>query len=472
MSFRRRISVLAGGAVAVAILLASVLAYVTIAAELRAQVDDSLRDRAAAIGDTLRVRFGGVGVAPAGIPSMPGAVRVPLGGPPPGAPGGTDFAEQIVRAGGEVAPLGRRGGDGPLPVDEHARAVADGDREEALGDVEADGERLRVLTRAVPGGGAVQVARSLAETDQALDRVRLILALVALAGIAVAALLGRFVAGRAIAPLARLTAAAEHVAATRDLDERIGMAGDDEVARLAQRFDEMLDALAGSMSALDASVRSQRQLIADASHELRTPVTSLRTNLEVLQANPGMDAQRRAGILARATAQAEELTALMADVIDLARGDETAQGMEPVRLDELVEEAIERARRHAPDQRFDADLAETTVVGAPARLARAVNNLLDNAVAWSEPGRPVDVTLRDGALTVRDRGPGFDPEEVDHVFDRFFRGAGARERSGSGLGLSIVRQVAESHGGGVSARNHPNGGAVVSLRVSREHHSL
>ena len=114
---------------------------------------------------------------------------------------------------------------------------------------------------------------------------------------------------------------------------------------------------------------------------------------------------------------------------------------------------------------FDVDLEETTVLGAPDRLAKAINNLLDNAVKWNAPGRPIDVRLRAGSLVVRDRGPGFAADELAHVFDRFFRGAHARDRSGSGLGLAIVRQVAESHGGAAEAANAPDGGALLTLRL-------
>jgi two-component system sensor histidine kinase MprB len=291
-----------------------------------------------------------------------------------------------------------------------------------------------------------------------LRRVRVILLVVALGGVAAAAVLGRLVAGRAVEPLRRLTRTAEHVAETHDLGQRIDARGSDEISSLARRFNEMLDAL-------ERSMRSQRQLVADASHELRTPVTSLRTNLEILQANPELDRERRTELLDRATAQTEELTLLMNDLIDLARGDAREEGREAVRLDELVEEAVERAAVHAPGQRFVVDLAEATVSGSPQRLARAVNNLLDNAVRFSPVGAPVEIRLRDGRLTVHDRGPGFDPGELEHVFDRFFRGAQARERSGSGLGLAIVRQVAESHGGSVSAANAPDGGALVTLTL-------
>jgi two-component system sensor histidine kinase MprB len=436
VTFRRRLTLLAGGAVAVAILLASALAYVTIARELRGQVDDSLVDRASEL------------VAGAGLPG-------PRGFRGPRRPGGTDFYEGLVAPDGTAVPL--RSATAP-PVDDRARDVAAGRRGATLSDAELGGEPVRLLVAPLAGGGAIQVARSLAETRTLLGRVRLILLLVAAGGIAGAALLGRLVAGRATDPLRRLERAAEHVALTQDLGRRIDASGGDEISRLATRFNDMLDALERSMTA-------QRQLVADASHELRTPVTSLRTSLEALQANPGLDPGRRADLLARATAQAEELTALMNDLIDLARGDAAEPAREPIRLDELVEEAVERAARHAPAQAFDVDLEETTVVGSAPRLARAVNNLLDNAVRFTAPGTAVEVRLRDGELTVRDHGPGFDPAELPHVFDRFFRGAHVRERAGSGLGLAIARQAAVSHHGSVVAANADGGGALLRLRL-------
>ena len=453
MSFRRRLTLLAGAAVAVAILLASTLAYVTIGEELRDQVDASLLDRGAEYVE----RRPGFGPGAGGPSRGPDGFRRG-GGPPPRRRGGFDFYEQVVSADGTALAFD---GTEALPVDDDVRAVAAGERDAFVRDVTLDGGDVRLLVAPLQGGGAVQIARSLAEVDSALDRIRLILLLVALGGIAVAALLGRLVAGRAVAPLRRLTAAAEHVAQTQDLGQRIDARGSDEISSLALRFNEMLDALQRSM-------RAQRQLIADASHELRTPVTSLRTNIEVLQRYPDLDPARRAALLDRATAQAEELTVLMNDLIDLARGDEPEEEREPVRLDELIEEAVERARRHAPHQRFDVGLAEAIVLGSPRRLARAVNNLLDNAVAFSPDGSPIVVRLQaDGTLTVRDHGPGFADGEVEHVFDRFFRGAHTRERSGSGLGLAIVRQVASSHGGSATAAAAPGGGALLTLHLPR-----
>ena len=155
----------------------------------------------------------------------------------------------------------------------------------------------------------------------------------------------------------------------------------------------------------------------------------------------------------------------MADLIELARGDQPAEAVEDVRLDELVDEAVERARRHATRVVFATSLDRVTVAGIPERLGRAVNNLLDNAAKYSPPGSTVEVVLRGGELTVRDHGPGVPPDELPHIFDRFFRATNARERPGSGLGLAIVKQVAERHGGHVRAAAAEGGGLAVTLSL-------
>jgi HAMP domain-containing protein len=221
------------------------------------------------------------------------------------------------------------------------------------------------------GGGAVQFARSLQSTDSVLARLRWVLLALVLGGVALAAALGRLAARHLVAPVARVTEAARHIAQTEDLGRRIEVTSQDEVGELAARFNAMLDTLEGSIAA-------QRRLVADASHELRTPVTSLRTNIEVL-AETELEPAERAQVIADVQAQAEELGALVGDLIELARGDEVAPVREDVRLDALVAEAIERARRHAPGVEFVASLSPAVVEGVPDRLARAVNNLLDNA---------------------------------------------------------------------------------------------
>jgi two-component system sensor histidine kinase MprB len=220
------------------------------------------------------------------------------------------------------------------------------------------------------------------------------------------------------------------------------------------------------MGALDASVHAQRQLVADASHELRTPVTSLRTNVEILQQTPDMDPGERQSMLGEVVDQIEELTLLMNDLIDLARGDEPGVESEDVRLDLVVGEVIERARKRTPGTPIEVELEPTIVAGLPARLERAVSNLVDNAIKYSPPGEPVEVALQGKELTVRDHGPGISVEDLPHVFDRFYRGAEARGRPGSGLGLAIVRQVVDQQGGSVVAEQDPGGGTLIRMRLA------
>ena len=225
----------------------------------------------------------------------------------------------------------------------------------------------------------------------------------------------------------------------------------------------MLERLSTSRAELDDSVRSQRQLVADASHELRTPVTSLRTNVEVLLASPDLPADDRA-LLQDVLEQSEELSTLVADLIEVGRGELPSDATDDVRLDGLVGEALVRARRNAPATEFRTELEPTVVQGSAERLSRAINNLLDNAVKHGGGG-PVEVRVDAQGVAVRDHGPGIDPGDLPHLFDRFYRGINSRSTQGSGLGLAIVRQTALLHGGSVRAANAPDGGAVFVLEL-------
>jgi two-component system sensor histidine kinase MprB len=326
-----------------------------------------------------------------------------------------------------------------LPVSPAVRALARSGKGDILFDARYDGEDVRVLAAGIKPGLAIEIDRSLTEVESTLNQLRLILLIVAASGIALAALLGWFVARTTLAPVRRLTAAAEHVAATNDLGRRIDDTRRDELGSLARSFNAMLAALDGTIRALDESARAQRQLVADASHELRTPVTSLRTNIEILQQPHRLSPSEHARLIADVVGQLEELSALVGDLIELARDDEHVEPLEEVRLDILVSEAIERAQRHAPGARFDVTLEETVVSAVPSRLGRAVNNLLDNAVKFAGTDAPIEVRLSGGELAIRDHGPGIDPDELPLIFDRFFRGARSRSLPGSGLGLAIVR---------------------------------
>ena len=436
MTLRSRLTLAAAAAVAVAAVLASLIAFLVVRHELLGQVDETLERRAAELASLVR----GIDVGP-------------VIEPPALADVGT--LVQLIDAGGDVLLAQTQGVD--LPVTEEAREVASGSESRSFEDTEVDGTDLRVLTVGIGGNLAVQLARPLEEVERTLRRVGFVLLGVALGSIGLAALLGYVVSRTALRPVERLTQAVEHVTGTGDLTRRLDVGGgDDELGRLALRFNEML-------ATLESSLGSQRRLVADASHELRTPLTSLRTNIEVLARNEAIPAADRERLLGDVTGQLEELTGLVDDVVELARGAEAPLVMEDVRLDLLVERAVERSRLHAPAARFEVELEETLVRGAPDRLDRAVTNLLDNAVKWSPPGDAIDVSVRDGAVTVRDRGPGIDPADLPHVFDRFYRSPSARGTPGSGLGLAIVRQTADSHGGTVSAESAEGGGARLRL---------
>jgi two-component system sensor histidine kinase MprB len=318
---------------------------------------------------------------------------------------------------------------------------------------------VRVLTFPGRPGYAIQVARPLTEVDDSLARIRTLLIVIALAGIAVAGALGLLVSRAAVAPVTRLTEATERVTETRDLSERIDARGEDELSRLAGSFNTML-------GALEESARAQRQLVADASHELRTPLTSLRTNFEVLMSERELAPDERRRLLDDVVEQIAEMTTLIAGLIELARGEEQSSEPEDVRLDLLTESAVERARRDRPGVTFVTDLNESLVRGVPASLERAIGNLLDNAAKWSPPGGEVEISVADGAVTVRDHGPGIAEEDLPFVFDRFYRSRSARTLPGSGLGLAIVRQVAESHGGTVIAERAEGGGTRVTLKLA------
>jgi two-component system sensor histidine kinase MprB len=305
----------------------------------------------------------------------------------------------------------------------------------------------------------VQAARSLNEVDQSLARIKKLLILIAGGGIAIAAALGLAVARAALAPVRRLTAATENVTETGDLSDRIEVGGHDELSRLAASFNAML-------GTLQESSRAQRQLVADASHELRTPLTSLRTNIEVLASERKLPPGERERLLTDVVDQLGEMTTLISELIELARGEQQTLEPEEVRLDLVASEAVERARRNRPAVTFTTDLQESTVQGVPSTIERAVANLLDNAAKWSPPNGDVEVAVRDGELSVRDHGPGIDEEDLPHVFDRFYRSPSARGRPGSGLGLAIVRQVAVAHGGEVVAEAADGGGTRMTLRLN------
>jgi two-component system sensor histidine kinase MprB len=451
MNLRRRLAVLAGAAVAIAVAAASVGLYLSARDGLLHEVDQSLLSRLEAL-DTDRVGREPPDSRPqTGL----GTVDDPLESDQPF--GGTSVFTQIV-ASGAVEPT-QPEASRVLPVGDRERAVAAGGEPLFFADVRLEGEHLRVLTGPIRPGLAAQLARPLTEVDATLSRMRWILAGITAAGLLLGALSGRLVARSAIGPIRRLGRATRRVRSSRDLSARVEVSGRDELAELANDFNAMLEAL-------EASHRSQQGLVADASHELRTPVTSLRTYLEFLRREPDLPAAEHDQVLGHAVDQVEELTGLIADLVELARGEQQPVSREPLRLDLLVREAIDAAERRSTLVEFETRLKPTGVNGSPDLVLRAIKNLLDNALKWGPPGAPIEVAAAGGVVTVRDHGPGIAPEDLPRVFDRFYRSREARALPGSGLGLAIVKHVAEVHGGVASAANAPGGGALLTLDLS------
>jgi two-component system sensor histidine kinase MprB len=422
--------------------------YFVVRNTLYSQVDDRLQTRAEEI-------VGGPGLRLEQRPGGNTYVEIPRGIL------GSDSYIQIVRADGrdfrtfeEVE---------PLPVPQRALETAKTGTGTFFVDSTIGDADVRVYTTPVQDFSgtsyALQIAQPLENVNNTLDTVRIFLIIIALGGIAIAVALGLLVSRAALAPVSRLTDATERVASTQDLSERIDTEGRDELSRLAASFNTML-------GALEESTLARRQLVADASHELRTPLTSLRTNIEVLASDRELPPGERERLLSDVVEQLGEMTNLIWELIELARGEEPPKELEDVRLDLVAAEAVERTRRNRPGVSFKTDFEASLVHGVPATLDRAVGNLLDNAAKWSPPGGEVEIAVHGGEVTVRDHGPGIDEEDLPYVFDRFYRAASARGLPGSGLGLAIVKQVAEAHGGTVVAERPDDGGTLMRFRLN------
>ena len=453
MTLRTRIAAVASLSVALAVLAAAVGLYIAVRSDLQGEIDQSLRQRAQAF----------IGPSGAGPPDE----GLPGGGPPQGGfprrvqpvPfGAASGYVQFISSQGTVEVPAGQGTSPKIAVSAHDKAIAAGGSGSALSDRTVKGTRLRVLTIGIGERGAVLIARPLSEMNHELNRILLLLVIVGASGIVLAAILGALVARVALAPIARFTNRTEALTGNLDLSRRLEVQGRDELARLAGSFNTTLDAL-------ERSVEAQRQLIADAGHELRTPIASLRANIQVLGEAERLPPAEQESLRGDIVSELDELTALVGDVVELARGAGRGAGdtKDDVRLDEVVRGAVERTKRRG-ELRFELRLEPTLVRGQGERIVRAISNLLENAHKWSPEDGLVEIDLHEGVLSVRDHGPGFDEGDLPFVFDRFYRADRARKLPGSGLGLAIVRQAAEACGGYAEAQNAPGGGAL--LRVS------
>ena len=440
MSLRTRLTLAGSGAVFVALAIASLVIYADVRSKLHDQIEVSLIRSA----ETAATRWAGAKGAPPSL-KKDRLLR------------GRD-ASGLFQVTPSVAAVTDRGSSGFVPFAGRDASVARGLVPAYFRDVRYQGVAMRLYTTRLPAAraGLVRTLRTLTETNATIARVRWLLLALALGGALAAGSLGRLAANAVLRPVRALAGAVREVSATRDLTRRIPVSGRDELASLAADFNTML-------ADLGESQRAQQQLIADASHELRTPLTAHRANIELL-ARPDLPDDRRQRVLGAAVRGIEELSTLVGDLIQAARDGKSVDARAPLALDELVATAVERARLRTPGLRVEGELEPYRLVGARARLERAIDNVLDNAIKWSPGGGTIDVRLAGGTLTVRDHGPGVSEDDLPHVFDRFYRAAGARALPGSGLGLAIVRQTVEDHGGSVTVANADGGGALVTLR--------
>ncbi|MHB8059807.1 MAG: sensor histidine kinase [Gaiellaceae bacterium] len=436
MSLRARLALATALVVAFSVALASLAVYVSMRADLLRNVDDGLWNRAAAVQNGVR------GSVPPGGEALP----LPRFGQP-------EYF-QIVTAKGVARPAND---NDEIPVNARTLAVASGKGTAFFSSTHIAGFHARVLTVPIAKKAALQIASPLDSVDRELRRLRLILLLVSLAGVALAAAAGGLVSHTALVAVRRVSNAAERVTKTLDTSERVPEKGRDELGRLAVSFNAML-------AALQEAIETQKRFVADASHELLTPVTSLQTNLEVLAKAPKLPAAKRKDLISDLLGELREVRKLVGNLVELARGNGGERRC-PVRFDNLVSDCIDQATLRYPKLHYVAELEPTTVEGDPDRLERAVGNLLENAAKWSEEGGLVEIGLSGGELSVRDRGPGIPDEDKPHVFERFYRAAAARGMPGSGLGLAIVREVAEAHGGTVEAADAEGGGALLRLKL-------
>jgi two-component system sensor histidine kinase MprB len=349
-----------------------------------------------------------------------------------------------------------------IPIDTTDKDIAAHGGSPCFRTVTISGTEYRVLTIPSRTGGAAQIARSIADTNNVLSTLDLRLLLIALAGTALAAGAAWLIARRIVRPVEQLTVAAEQIAQTQELGHRIEIGRRDELGRLAGSFNTMLAALGSSRA-------QQQRLIMDASHELRTPLTALRTNIELLQRAGSLDESQRGELVDAAQVELAELGDLVAELVDLATDARAEEPMQRVDLVDLVAGVVERERRrNGRTITLSGDPAGGGSAMADVRASaidRAVHNLVDNARKFSPPDTAIDVDVRGGVIEVRDRGSGIADSERTQVFDRFYRSPAARAQPGSGLGLSIVSQIAQLHGGSVELLPRDGGGTIARLTL-------
>ncbi|MEO8815945.1 MAG: HAMP domain-containing sensor histidine kinase [Mycobacterium sp.] len=434
LSLRWRVMLLAMSMVAMVVVLMAVSVYAVISAALYADIDNQLQSRT-----EMLIASGSLAADPR--KAIEGTAY-------------SDVNAMLVNPGRSIYTANQPGQR--LPVGLQEKAVIRG--ELFLSRRTAAGQR--VLAVHLPNGSTLLISKSLAPTRAVTMKLRWVLLVIGGAGVLVAAVAGGMVTRTGLRPVGRLTEAAERVARTDDL-RPIPVYGSDELARLTEAFNAMLRALTESRE-------RQSRLVADAGHELKTPLTSLRTNVELLMASavpgaPQLPEEEMSELRADVIGQIEELSTLVGDLVDLTRDDRREVASEQIDMSEIIDRSMERVRRRRIDIEFDVEVTPWQVYGDAAGLSRAVLNMLDNAAKWSPSGGRVGLRMTQVdpdhvEVVVSDQGPGIPPDQRELVFERFFRSDSARAMPGSGLGLAIVKQVVLKHGGAITIEDTVAGG--------------
>jgi two-component system sensor histidine kinase MprB len=445
MTIRRRIALVSALAVGVAIVLIAVGTFVGAKRQVLGQVDDSLLTRSNELDQ----------VPPAVLLAIIGIERGDLQRDHliRTRPGDFDTSYyQLIFADGRVINIG----DDDLILPEPNPDDLD-PQGPTLRSVWVDDVHLRIVTTVRDGSEVIfQIARPLTEVDALLGRLAALLLFGGLVGVALAGGLGLLVAVQALKPISRLKTSFGEIAETQSFSERVDVVGNDEVAELSREFNLLLDEL-------ESAKQDQARLVRDAGHELRTPLTALRTNLEILRRHE-VDPKERAKILAAAHGEVEELAQLIGEVVDLASDRYEEESVGSVDLGEVVQavaDRLEKRKGRGVEVLSDGSI----VVGKRNALERAVSNVVGNADKFAPSDTPILVDISEGTVTVRDSGSGFDEPDLPYVFERFYRSDAARSQPGSGLGLSIVKQIVDDHDGEVFARNRASGGAEIGFSL-------
>lgn len=457
MSLRWRIAVALGALAAIAVAVASAAAWVSTRDQLRSALDTSLRASTADIGAGPDATDGVLdGPGPGDDDDVDDEPTA--GGCPPQALFSPAVAAQLVADDGTITSCLDGGIDIPVPDG----ALADGEVRitglDGLETPEGPGGPYRVASTPFHSGGVLQIVRSEADDRAVLDALRQRLVIITLLVAAGAAAAGRFVAQRLVRPVIALRDAARRIASDHDFSRPVQVKSSGEMRDLATSFSSMVDALATSRE-------QQRRLVADASHEMRTPLTSLTANLDLIDRYDRLPADERPQVLAAVRSDVDDLTQLMLELVDLAADRTCDAPVVDVDLADLADGVAARARRRTGRPVTVVVESTGTVPGRVVMLERAIANLVDNAHKYSPAGLPIEITTTASSVRVADHGPGIPMDLRASAFERFWRADTARNQPGSGLGLAIVQQVTERHEGTVTIDDTPGGGATFTITL-------